>query len=345
MLTSPAEMIRRTRGRLTGKLRSLPILALHVHTACNCRCVMCDIWKANAERRDISERALARHVADIRSLRVRRVMLTGGEPLLHANLWALCDRVRAEGIRLTLVTTGLLLETHAAAVARSIDDVVVSLDGPAPIHDRIRRVPRGFDRVVRGLRAIRAEPRRLSIQARSVVQRDNYAALSDTIESAAEAGVDRLSFLAADVFSHAFNRPSPWDETRRAEIALSADDLSPCANAIHDAEGRCADHFTRGFVVGGSASLWRIHGYYRALAGQGSFPHVRCRAPWVSAVLEPNDELRPCFFHTTYPRADGLEATLNSAAAIHFRRALDVRHDETCRRCVCSLALPLTSEP
>jgi MoaA/NifB/PqqE/SkfB family radical SAM enzyme len=345
MLTTPAEMIRRTRGRVTGRLRSLPILALHVHTACNCRCVMCDIWKANAERRDISEAALARHVADIRALRVRRVMLTGGEPLLHANLWALCDRLRAENIRLTLVTTGLLLEAHAAAVARSIDDVVVSLDGPAPIHDRIRRVPKGFDRVVRGLRAIGAHARRVSILARSVVQRENYAVVSDTIDAAAEAGVDRLSFLAADVFSPAFNRPSPWDEARRAEVALAADDLSPCADAIREAERRCADRFTQGFVVGGSASLWRIHAYYRALSGHARFPRVRCSAPWVSAVLEPGDALRPCFFHATYPGAGGLQATLNSADAIRFRRALDVRYDETCRRCVCSLALPLASEP
>jgi MoaA/NifB/PqqE/SkfB family radical SAM enzyme len=345
MLTGPVEIIRRARGRVTGRLESLPILALHVHTACNCRCVMCDIWKANAARREIDEQALASHVADIRALGVRRVMLTGGEPLLHTNLWALCERLHAEGIRLTLVTTGLLIEPHATRIARVIDEIVVSLDGPPSTHDRIRRVPNGFARVVRGLGQIAAEPRRPAMIARCVVQHQNHTVLADAIAAIAAAGVDRLSFLAADVFSQAFNRPTPWDETRRAEIAVSASDLPRLAESIRDAERQCARHFSRGFIVGGPASLWRIHTYYGALAGQGAFPRVRCRAPWISAVLEPGDRLRPCFFHAAYPRADGLEATLNSADAIRFRRELNVERDETCRRCVCSLNLSLLHEP
>lgn len=345
MLTSPTEMVRRSAGRWSGRLQSLPILALHVHSACNCRCVMCDIWKANASKREIGADALDRHVGAIRDLRVRRVMLTGGEPLLHSNLWALCDRLRAEGIRLTLVTTGLLLDVHAADVARTIDDVVVSLDGPPEAHDRIRRVIGGFARVARGIQALRAEPRCPAIVARSVVQRANYGVLADTIESVADAGVDRISFLAADVSSPAFNRPTPWDEERRAEVALGAADLASFAATIHRVTRRLADRIASGFVVGGGAGLWRLHAYYCALAGHDDFPRVRCRAPWVSAVLEPGDTLRPCFFHAPYPARDGLEATLNSEEAIRFRRELDVRTNEVCRRCVCALNLPIAREP
>ena len=67
-LVSPLEVLRRRRGRGDGRLRSLPILALSVHSACNCCCVMCDIWKANAERREISAPDLDRHVDAIRKL-------------------------------------------------------------------------------------------------------------------------------------------------------------------------------------------------------------------------------------------------------------------------------------
>ena len=89
-MVGPAEIARRVRGQWSGRLESLPILALSVHSACNCRCVMCDIWKANAEKREISSADLERHIDDIRALNVQRVMLTGGEPLLHRNLWSLC---------------------------------------------------------------------------------------------------------------------------------------------------------------------------------------------------------------------------------------------------------------
>ena len=74
-----AEAGRRGLGRWSSQLQSLPILALSVHSACNCRCVMCDIWKANAEKREIGVDGLDRHMDSICRLRVQRVMLTGGD--------------------------------------------------------------------------------------------------------------------------------------------------------------------------------------------------------------------------------------------------------------------------
>jgi MoaA/NifB/PqqE/SkfB family radical SAM enzyme len=103
--------------------------------------------------------------------------------------------------------------------------------------------------------------------------------------------------------------------------------------------------FERGLVAGGRATLDRIRQYYSALAGQGRFPEVHCNAPWVSAVLEPGDRLRPCFFHPLYGSArEGLETALNSGEAIAFRRGLDVERNATCQRCVCSLNLPLARD-
>ena len=111
------------------------------------------------------------------------------------------------------------------------------------------------------------------------------------------------------------------------------------ARALH-AECELID---QGFVAGGRASLERIAAYYRALAGRGPFPAVQCNAPWISAVLEPGDVLRPCFFQPAYGSArDGFAAALNSPGAIAFRKHLDVETDRTCSRCVCSLSLPLT---
>ena len=54
--------------------------------------------------------------------------------------------------------------------------------------------------------------------------------------------------------------------------------------------------------------------------------------------------VRPCFFQPPYAStAAGLEEALNSASAIAFRRGLDVAANDTCRRCVCSLNLPMTA--
>jgi Fe-coproporphyrin III synthase len=341
-----AEAGRRALTQVNDRLQSLPILALSVHSACNCHCVMCDIWKANSDKREIPLEELEHHVAALRGLHVQRVMLTGGEPLLHGNLWALCDLLREEEIKITLVTTGLLLAPHATAIARTIDELVVSIDGPPDVHDGIRRVKDGFHRIARGLQAVLAEPTPPTIIARSVVQRANHGRLVQTVEAVRRLGVDRLSFLAADVTSHAFNRPQPWSAERAADVALSRDQVFALAATIAEVEDRCGEAIERGFIAGGVAALWRIRDYYAALAGMGAFPPVRCNAPWVSAVLEPGGSVRPCFFHPPYspqPGADLIDI-VNSPQAIAFRRSLSIESNETCRRCVCSLALPMWRE-
>jgi MoaA/NifB/PqqE/SkfB family radical SAM enzyme len=338
------EIARRARGRVTGRLESLPILALSVHSACNCRCVMCDIWKANAEKREISGDDLSRHLDAIRALRVQRVMLTGGEPLLHRNLWSLCSELQALRIRITLVTTGLLIGQHAAEVASYVDTVVISLDGPRDVHDAIRRVKGGFDRIAKGVTALGAADPAPRLIARTVVQRDNVAAIDGVVAAAHRMGFDEISFLAADVSSAAFNRPEPWSAGRAAEIAVPESALPELELSIDRAVAADPRLFEGGFVAGGRASLDRIVQYYRALSGGGAFPTVQCNAPWVSAVLEPGDLLRPCFFQPAYVHSTlGLDDAINSETAVAFRRGLDVSANDTCRRCVCSLNLPLTS--
>lgn len=342
-LAGPVEAARRSLGRATGRLRSVPILALSVHSACNCRCVMCDIWKANANRREMSAADLDRHLDAIRRLRVRRVMLTGGEPLLHTNLWALCERLMALRIRVTLVTTGLTLARHAPAVAAFCDDVVVSVDGDRKTHDAVRRVPGAFDRVAAGIAALRAASARLPVSARAVIQRQNHRDLRAIVRAARDLAVDRVSFLAADVSSHAFNRPVPWDEARKQEVLLTGEDLPVLKREIEALIAAHRDDIRAGFIENSAASLRRIHEYYAALAGDGHCPAPHCNAPWVSAVVEPDGLVRPCFFHAPYGRVDhrtGLVDVLNSPGAVAFRRRLDVATDETCRRCVCSLNLP-----
>ena len=335
-----AEMARRELGSLSGRLRSLPILALSVHSACNCRCVMCDIWKANADKREIGVDELERHLSAIRRLHVQRVMLTGGEPLLHRNLWSLCDRLRAEDISVTLVTTGLLIEPHVNQIARCVDELVVSIDGPPDVHDEIRRTPGGFNRIARALEKLTTAPRRPHVIARSVVQRANHSVLAETIVAIRGCAVDRLSFLAADVSSRAFNRPEPWSEARQAEIAVPRELLPALHDAIDEVE-TCREILAEGFVAGGTSSLRRIYEYYAALAGLSAFPRVRCNAPWVSAVLEPGGVMRPCFFHPPYetPRDEPLDVALNAPSAREFRSTLNVANNPTCQRCVCSLSL------
>src|SRR5580692_7888748 len=103
-------------ARLTGRVSSLPVLVLMPHSRCNCKCVMCDIWKANANEREITAAELTPHVESFRRLGVRRVVLAGGEPLMHSNLWAFCQLLKTANVHIALLSTGLLLKEHAARI-------------------------------------------------------------------------------------------------------------------------------------------------------------------------------------------------------------------------------------
>jgi len=230
-----------------------------------------------------------------------------------------------------------------APIAAAVDTVVISLDGPRHIHDAIRRVKGAFERIAKGVSALRAERPAPRLIARSVVQRANFAHLQDTIAAAQQVGFDEISFLAADLTTAAFNRPEPWPAERVADVTIDGDDLDQLDRSITFTYSQSAHLFDNGFVAGGRESIDRIRRYYQAIAGRGSLPAVQCNAPWVSAVLEPGGAVRPCFFHDVYGSAsEGFERALNAASAIQFRQQLDVSSNPTCRRCVCSLNLPLT---
>ena len=77
---------------------------------------MCDIWKATG-RSQLSPEEIRSWSAEWRRLGVRRVVLSGGEPLMHPRFAALCEALREAGIGITLLSTGLLLAPRAADVA------------------------------------------------------------------------------------------------------------------------------------------------------------------------------------------------------------------------------------
>jgi MoaA/NifB/PqqE/SkfB family radical SAM enzyme len=308
---------------------------------------MCDIWRSTT-RTELSTIDVARWVEQWRGLGVRRVVLSGGDALMHSHLWELCDILRTADIGITILSTGLLLRQHATNLVRRCDDVVVSLDGPEAIHDRIRNVPHAFARLADGVAAVKAADPAVAVTARCTVQRANYHSLRATVAAAQSMGLDRISFLAADVSSDAFNRPGGWGDERVGQVALAPDEL-PLLEAELDAlECERGDDFTSGFIAESPEKLRRrLSQYFAALLGRDSFFPNECNAPWVSSVIESDGTVRPCFFQPplgSVHSEGGLRAVLNSPQAIAWRKGLDVRRDSICRKCVCTLSLSSTDD-
>lgn len=323
---------------------SLPILLLNVHEHCNCRCMMCDIWKRR-DGRELDLAAFDRHRESLERLGVRQVVLTGGEPLLHQNFAGLCDLLHELGVRITLLTTGLLLFERAAVVAEGVDEIIVSLDGPEEVHDRIRRVKGACRLMEQGIREIRERRPRLPVFGRSTVQRANHRLLRRTVAQAKLMGLSSISFLAADVSSQAFNRELVWPGERQAQIALSPSEVQALDREVEALVAENAQDLERRYIVESPGKLRRIVRRFREQLGEVEPVAPRCNAPWVSAVLEVDGSVRPCFFHRRVGDASGqsLEAAINGPEAREFRASLDVASNPVCRRCVCSLYYPAGS--
>jgi MoaA/NifB/PqqE/SkfB family radical SAM enzyme len=271
------------------------------------------------------------------------VVLSGGEALMHQNLWLLCEMLRTTNpsLQITLLSTGLLLKVFAQDVVRWCDEVIVSIDGSRAIHDAIRRVPRAFDRLAEGVAALRELQPKYPVSARCVLHRTNFRDLPNIIRAAHEIGLNRISFMAADVSSTAFNRPTPWEEPRVSEVALDATETAEFAQLVEAVITEFVDDFESRFISENPEKLRRLPRYYSALNGLGEFPETVCNAPWVSSVVEADGSVRPCFFHPAIGSINehSLEDVLNSPEAIAFRKNLDVKINPICKACVCTLSL------
>ena len=316
-------------------IESLPILILSPHGRCNCRCLMCDIWK-NTEEAEISAGELERYVADIRRLSVQWVVFSGGEPLMHSDLFRFCATLRGLGIRTTILSTGLLLERNAQRLVEHVDDVIVSLDGPQAVYDRIRRVQGAFEKLAQGVRAVHEIDPLFPISARCTIQKENHAFVCETARAAKALGLGSISFLAADLTSEAFNRPGGWDSARQNKIALTQSEIAVLERQFDELT---SEPGSTGFVAESREKLQRIVRHYQAQLGLCAPAAPNCNAPWVSAVVEAGGTVRPCFFHRPVGTVNGLslEQVLNGPEAVQFRRNLDVATNEICKRCVCSL--------
>jgi MoaA/NifB/PqqE/SkfB family radical SAM enzyme len=299
---------------------------------------MCDIWQ-RTDGRELQAASLERHRDSLRSLGVRQVVLSGGEPLLNRDLPAICDFFRGVGIHITLLTTGLLLNKKAPLLAASVDEIIISIDGPATIHNAIRRIPRAFETIAQGIHAVRAIRPAMSIACRTTVQKQNHTHLRAMVEAAHALTLDSISFLPADVSSGAFNREDGWTPDRQNEIALTSFELTALEAEIEALIASHQSDIKTHFIAESEAKLRRLATRFREHL-EGTPPQApTCNAPWVSTVMEVDGTLRPCFFHPPIASTDHhtLEEAINSQAAQSFRSHLDVGTNPICQRCVCSL--------
>lgn len=333
--------IKRYKTLLSHKITVLPIAILMPHSACNCMCVMCDIWKGNKNAQQLKEDDIMNLMSTFKKLDTKRIIMSGGEALLNKNFFKFCEIIRKQNIKITLLSTGVTLEHHAQQIVDLVDEVIVSLDGDEKLHNEIRNLPSAFDKLKKGVQKIKSLNSNYLISGRSVIHNLNYKRWTKIIDAAKELSLNSISFLPADVTSQAFNREQPWQVTKQENLLIPKSELSSFKLILDELCIKYADDFSSKYILESPDKLNKIYQYYLAQQGMEAFPIKKCNAPWVSVVVEADGKVRPCFFHDTIGdiRSNELSNIINSPSTIEYRKQLDINKNTTCEKCVCYLNL------
>jgi len=114
---------------------SLRYLELIMTDRCNLQCRHCYLGKGRHQ--DLPFELIRKIAGEFEEIQGLRLLLSGGEPLLHPQFWRVNDLVRDFGFRSVLLSNGTLV-TKAVARKLRVHEVQISLDGMKEGHESIR---------------------------------------------------------------------------------------------------------------------------------------------------------------------------------------------------------------
>lgn len=164
-----------------------PVVIWNLARRCNLTCKHCYSISADKDfPGELSTEEVFRAMDDLKAARVPVLILSGGEPLLRPDIFAIGRRAKAMGFYVGLSSNGTLVnaENVRAIAATGFDYVGISLDGIAATHDRFRRKEGAFDAALNGVRLCREAGAKVGI--RFTIAQENahdFPALLDLMEA------------------------------------------------------------------------------------------------------------------------------------------------------------------
>lgn len=357
-------LMARAHYRFSGGKSGYPeAITLFLTHKCNLHCKMCGQWgEGGVTKKAASDGAghiltelpfdsIKTLIDDISPFRPS-ITLFGGEPLLHTRAIDIIRHIKSKGMHCLVITNGFLLEKLAAQLVPSgLDELNVSLDGSATLHDEIRGMEGLFGKIMSGLREINRLKRlqgrkRPIINLQCTITKYNSAQLEQLIGVADEAGADSLTFHNL-IFTNKklLEEQKPYDDALNCssrdwegfdfEPGIDAEALLEKMRMIRAGRYPFSVDFYPNLSHDG------LIRYYRdpCLAPDVHFAELpaKCLSPWIVAYVFPDGEVRPCL-NRTYSFGNIKDAKFsdiwNSGKAVEYRMALKKAGIfPLCRRC------------
>ncbi len=127
---------------------SLRYLLMNITNKCNLACRHCYLGKSG--NIDIEVHQFEKAVSQFESMGGLKLMISGGEPLMHSGFWELMEVLPSYELRKVILTNGTLIgKKEAKNLSKYIDEVQVSIDGISS-HD-ILRGNGSYEKAMRGV--------------------------------------------------------------------------------------------------------------------------------------------------------------------------------------------------
>jgi MoaA/NifB/PqqE/SkfB family radical SAM enzyme len=151
-------------------------LLIHLLDRCNLHCKHCYLSAAGNGQTRLPPDLVRRTLCEADELGLDAVQFSGGEPLLYPDIQNLLKDARHKHFKLSLSTNATLIDGSTADLLADIGaEVVASIDGPAPYHDRFRGRPGCFEEATVGIE--RLIQRGIRVKVVTTVCRDNLVHL------------------------------------------------------------------------------------------------------------------------------------------------------------------------
>jgi MoaA/NifB/PqqE/SkfB family radical SAM enzyme len=193
-----------------------------VNEGCNLRCSFCDLWEHHEH---LSLERLLPILDDAVDIGTKTIVLTGGEPLIHPEIFAVIHACKERGLAVNMTTNGTLVEKYwDVLIDTEIDSLSFSLDGLKQTHERIRGQEGCFDRTFSALKRI-TEETSIQTSVYFVVTSENLAELWDVYILAKSLG-SKFDFWPVNDAPDLYLRKEQHDLWRQIVARIIADDPS-----------------------------------------------------------------------------------------------------------------------
>ena len=180
-------------------LGTLPRVLWELNTTCNLNCSWCHARPHDSK--GISTTEVEEGLALIKKWGIRGVIFSGGEPFLRPDILHLLKFAASLDMDVDVCTNATLIDEHAAQVLSGVlSEISVSIDSANPlIHNKLRGAPNAWERAVAGISQLKQSG--LEVHSISVVCRETFAGIEETIAFLENVGINSLTLLGMIKFS------------------------------------------------------------------------------------------------------------------------------------------------